>query len=100
MKNKISGIVKFFNENYKTNNELVCKLLTFYIHSSHRDRSNQPSWPMSIVKAYAIFYDPNSRSNHKAGKIRLYFTDGCITNIGLFKFKRYIRRLYKYGKFL
>lgn len=101
----VTNLVKEFNENYETNSSTVCQYLTSYIHSRHRiysqkmdgaEISYQPSFPDKIVQSYRIYYDAEMAYAHKSGRIVLTFTDGTESEIGLFKFKRYLRQLSKY----
>lgn len=99
---KQTKIIEHFNSNYETNDSLIIKYLNRYIHSSHRHYSRkmdgynaswQPSWPEYEVESYRIYYDSTFAYNRKSGRIVLHFTSGEMTEIGLYKFKCYLRRL-------
>lgn len=98
---KQSEIVSFFNDNYETNNPIIIEYLNRYIHSSHRETSlkpdyqyvsYQPSWPNETVESYSVYYDNTMAYAHKSGRIVLNFTNQTMTEIGLYKFKRYLRK--------
>lgn len=102
MKPKISPIVEFFNRNDKSNNlAIIIMYLNDYIHSSHRFATNkpdgklfeyQPSWPEKTVVSYSVYYDGCMSYNHKSGRITLIFNDNTTEEIGLHKFKEYMRK--------
>lgn len=98
---KQTDIITYFNKNYNTNDSLIIKALNNYIHSSHRYVSlkidgylftKQPSWPDKTVKTYRVYYDNTMQYAHESGRIVLTFTDDTTTEIGLYKFKRFLRK--------
>lgn len=102
---KQTEIIKHFNRNYDTNDPTIIHYLNMYIHSSHHHYSTkpdeyksswQPSWPEYTVKSYSVYYDNTMAYNHKSGRIVLNFIEGCMTEIGLYKFKRFLRRVTQY----
>lgn len=107
MKNKITALVDFFNHNYTTNHSTIIHYLNSYIHSSHciyskkMDAYNaryQPSFPNVTVVKYEVYYDDTMKYNHHSGRIMLHFSDGTMDDIGLFRFKKYLRRFEYYKK--
>lgn len=101
MKKHTSDIVKFFNNNYDTNNSIVIEYLNWYIHTSHRICSRkmdgayicyQPSFPDEVVESYSVYYDDTMKCNHKSGRVVLYFTNGTMEEVGIYKFKSFLRR--------
>lgn len=102
----MTKIVDFLNNHYDDNNQLVCKWLTDYVHSSctyskynidNTQLKVQPAWPDKTVIKYNYFYDDDMKFNHHTNRFMLTFNDNTIYDISIYKFKKFIKRTYKYN---
>lgn len=103
MKNKQIYIVKHINRYAADGHDsLICRLLTSYLCSSYAyEKQNidgtwsriQPAFKNCVVKQYYVYFDGEFSYNHKSWRIKVVFEDNTETEISLYKFKKYAKRI-------
>lgn len=100
----MTDIVKHINEHIDDNDDHVCILATLYLKSSYTyskmgpdnvEISIQPGWPDKFVDKYFVYSDTSMAYNHKTQRMVLTFDDNTQTEISLYKFKRFAKRVLK-----
>lgn len=105
-KNTTTEIVRYINNhiNNPTNTKIV-QLINRYFHSSYtyskrttwynQEIRIQPGWRSKEVKSFFVYSDKSMAYNHKTQRMIVNFTDNTQTEISLYKFKRFCKRVMK-----
>lgn len=104
-KYKMTNIIKYINTHIESSDDVLIKeLLNKYLWSSYSyykigtdnsEISIQPGWPEKIVLNFSAYSDPEMAYHHKTKRLVVNFTDGTMTEISLYKFKRFCKRDFK-----